>query len=258
MWTIIGAIVALGILVLVHETGHYLAARWFGVEIEKFSIGFGKKLVSFRKWNTEFMISLIPLGGYVKMKGENPDEEITDTAHAFRSKTWWQRAVIAFAGPFMNLIFALLLFITSFAIGRHFEDQNPVVGSVTDEYSSYFQPQDVIIKINEKAIQGWNQIIQNSNENQENIIELQRNGETKTLQLPPLQPAFWYEGVKPYIPAMVGEVSPGLPAYKAGLMEGDEILAVNGEPVKDWYEMRELITNNSGNSVQLTIRREDH
>ncbi len=117
MLDIIGALFALGVLVTVHEGGHFLAARLFGVEVEKFSIGFGKKLFGFKRGKTEYLISLIPLGGYVKMKGENPDmdnEKLHTEEGAFRSKLWWQRAGIAFAGPFANLIFALLLFISAF------------------------------------------------------------------------------------------------------------------------------------------------
>jgi regulator of sigma E protease len=109
MLNIIGALVALGILVTVHEFGHFIAARIFKVEVEKFSIGFGPKLFSFKKGITEFRISLIPLGGYLKMKGENPDEKIENDENSFKSKLWWQRAIIAFSGPFANFILALLI-----------------------------------------------------------------------------------------------------------------------------------------------------
>ena len=118
MLNIIGALIALGVLVTVHEAGHFIAARLFGVEIEKFSIGFGPKLLAFIKGKTEYRISLIPLGGYVKMKGENPDEEIENPETSFRAKNWWQRAIIAFAGPFMNFILAMLLFVASFGVSN--------------------------------------------------------------------------------------------------------------------------------------------
>ena len=93
MMTLIGVLIALGILVTVHEGGHFLAARCFGVAIEKFSIGFGPKLVAFSRGGTEYRISLLPLGGYLKMKGENPDEKTAD-ADAFIAKKWWQRNVL--------------------------------------------------------------------------------------------------------------------------------------------------------------------
>ncbi len=255
MWNIIGAIIALGVLVTVHEFGHFVAARLFGVKVEKFSIGFGKKLFSFRKWDTEFRVSLIPLGGYVKMVGENPDEEILDEEHAYRTKTWWQRAVIAFAGPFMNLVFAILLFITSFAIGRNYEDLHPVVGIVQESYTDVFQPDDRIVAVNGSNIEGWNQIIQNTNTQSENLIEVQRGEEIEIIELPALELTFWYEELKPFIPSQIGEVTPGMSAFKAGLMKGDEILEVDGKEVADWYAMRQLITDNEKDEVNLKIRR---
>jgi regulator of sigma E protease len=256
MWNIIGAIIALGTLVTVHEFGHFIAARLFGVRVEKFSIGFGRKLFSFRKWDTEFRVSLIPLGGYVKMVGENPDEEIVDEKHSYRTKTWWQRAVIAFSGPFLNFIFAILLFITSFAIGRNYEDLKPVVGIVGENYSDIFQPGDLILEVNGNAVQGWNQIVKFINADEENIIKVHRGETTEIINLPGIEPNFWYEELKPFIPARVGEVTPGMSAFKSGLMAGDEILEVDGQKIEDWYEMRDLITNNPRNEVLLKIRRE--
>ena len=255
MWNIIGAVVALGVLVTVHEFGHFVAARLFGVDVEKFSIGFGKKLFSFQKGKTEYRISLIPLGGYLKMKGENPDEEIVDTEHSFRGKTWWQRAIIAFAGPFMNLIFALILFITSFAVGRNYEDLMPVIGHVETEYSSIFLPKDVILEVNNHPIKGWNQIIQYSHPDQDNFYKILRNSTELEITTEGLESMFWFSTVKPQVDAVVGEVSPGLSAYKAGLMPGDKILAVDEEPVADWYEMRIAITENPNSEVKLKIQR---
>jgi regulator of sigma E protease len=256
MWNIFGAVIALSILITVHEFGHYLVARLFGVEIEIFSIGFGRKLISFRKNQTEFRISMIPLGGYVKMKGENPEEDLIDEENSFRTRKWWQRALIAFAGPFMNLIFACLLFILSFAIGRNYEDLYPVVGEVDKTYSHLLQPEDTILKINDQQIVGWSQIIQYVSENEENKLQIKRADSFLSIELPPLPAQFWYEEIKPYVPAEVGEVTPGMPAFRAGLMNGDKILAVNDLPVNNWYEMRELIGNNQDDDIELTVERD--
>ena len=255
MLNIFGALIALGVLVTVHEAGHFIAARFFGVEIEKFSIGFGKKLFSFRKGDTEYRISLIPLGGYVKMKGENPDEEIVDVEHSYRSKTWWQRAIIAFAGPFMNFVLALLLFIFSFGIGRNFEDLEPVVGSVSEPYSTYFQTGDKILAVNENEVIGWNQIAQFASSENDNDFTVLRKTDRIEVDGIPFDISDWYNIVKPHVNAIVGEVSPGMPAYKAGLMTNDIILEVDNEPIDDWYEMRELITQNPDNEVKLLIKR---
>ena len=147
MFTIFGAVIALAILITVHEMGHLIAARLNGVVVEKFSLGFGPKLVSFNKWNINFRISLIPLGGYVKMKGENPDEE-SDDPDSFRAKKWWQRAIIAFSGPFANFLLALLIFIISFLIGRNYEDFNPVIGKMSNDTYKELQINDRILELN--------------------------------------------------------------------------------------------------------------
>jgi len=256
MLTIIGAVIALGLLITVHEMGHFLAARKLGVIVEKFSLGFGPKLISFHRWNVDFRISLIPLGGYVKMKGENPGEE-TDDIGSYKTKKWWERAIIAFAGPFANLIFAILIFILSFLIGRSYEDFKPVIGKLDETEYSALQLKDEILELNGNEISTWTQLTKHTNSDDENELLLQRNGELVTINLPALEPQIWLNEVLPEAPAVIGDVSPGYPAYKAGLMKLDEILKVNGTEVDSWYEMRELITSSPGENVELEIRRGD-
>src|SRR6202162_5104295 len=101
--------IVLGFLILIHEFGHYAAAKYFGVRVEVFSIGFGKRLLGFRRGDTDYRISALPLGGYVKMSGENPLEPATGDPGEFMSHPRWQRFVIALAGPFMNIAFAVVL-----------------------------------------------------------------------------------------------------------------------------------------------------
>ncbi|MDP8204653.1 MAG: RIP metalloprotease RseP [Candidatus Tenebribacter mawsonii] len=257
MFNIIGALVALGILVTVHEFGHFVAARIFKVEVEKFSIGFGPKLLAFKKGKTEYRISLIPLGGYLKMKGENPDEKVEDTENSFKTKTWWQRAIIAFAGPFANLILALLIFILTFAIGKHFEDQLPIVGEVSANYSEFVQEKDIILQVNDKVVNGWTQIVQNINIDAENTFLIQRNDEEILISNNEVEPRTWVTEILPLVPAVIGEVAPGMAAYKAGLMEQDEILSVDEIDVKNWYEMRTAITTNENKIITLKIKRGD-
>lgn len=257
MFNIIGAIVALGILVTVHELGHFIAARIFNVEVEKFSIGFGPKLLAFTKGKTEYRISLIPLGGYLKMKGDNPDEEVEDTENSFKTKVWWQRAIIAFAGPFANLILALLIFIFTFAIGKHFEDQLPIVGEVSTNYAEFVQEKDTILQVNDKDVNGWMQIIQYVKENEENTFLIERNNKQILITNNQVEPKTWVTEILPYVPAIIGEVAPGMAAYKAGLMDNDEILSIDGKDVKNWYEMRTAITTNENEFITLKIKRGD-
>jgi len=256
MQNIIGAIVVLGILITVHELGHAVAARLFGIRIEKFSIGFGPKLIGFMLGETEFRLSLIPLGGYLKMQGENLDEEVKDPERSFKTKKWWQRSLVAFAGPFFNLILALLVFIISFMIGKTYKDNLPVIGRINSTEFAVFQPGDRVISFNGEEIEGWNQLIQLTREEETNTVEIIRQEENMVIELPSLDKSIWYNQLLPYAPAVVGEVAPGLSAYRTGIVEGDSILAVNGKPVNDWYEMRELITSNQTERIQLKLKRD--
>ncbi|MBN2460416.1 MAG: RIP metalloprotease RseP [Candidatus Cloacimonetes bacterium] len=255
MLNILGALIALGILITVHEAGHAVAATIFGIEIEKFSIGFGPRLISFRRKKTEFRISLIPLGGYLKMKGENPGEEITDPKTSFKTKSWWQRALVAFAGPLANLLLALIVFIFSFLVGRYYEDSLPIIGKINTERVGEFHLKDRIISINGEEIHGWNQLIQNTREGGYNSFEIEREGKLLQISSDNITPATWVEDFLPYAPPIVGEVAPGLPAYNAGIMNDDRILEVNGVKVNDWYEMREIVLGTAGDQVVFLIER---
>ena len=111
--------IVLGFMILIHEFGHYAAAKYFGVRVEVFSIGFGKRLLGFKKGDTDYRIAAIPLGGYVKMSGENPMDDRTDDPGEFLSHPRWQRFIIAIAGPFMNVLLAFCLWTAVFMV--HYE-----------------------------------------------------------------------------------------------------------------------------------------
>ncbi|KQC09608.1 MAG: hypothetical protein APR54_12630 [Candidatus Cloacimonas sp. SDB] len=256
MITIIGAVLVLGILITVHEAGHFIAARLNGVVVEKFSLGFGPKIISFNKWDVDFRISLIPLGGYLKMKGENPGEE-TDGIGSFGTKKWWQRAIIAFSGPFANFLLALFIFIFSFLIGRNYEDFNPVVGKINSEDLTELEVNDRILALNSNEITTWTQLTRYTEPEENNKLLVERDDNLLEILLPPLEPQVWLTEILPEAPAVIGEVTPGYSAYKAGLMTGDRILEVDGTEVDNWYEMRELITGSPNETVELKIQRED-
>jgi regulator of sigma E protease len=260
MLQIIGALVALGLLIAVHEGGHFLAARWLGVYVEKFSIGFGPKLISFRDRMTEYRLSIIPLGGYVKMKGENPDEHTEDEKGSFWSLSWWKRALIAFSGPLTNLLFALLILIITFGMGKTYEDHRAIIGRIVIPQESsisrdfdYLQSGDRIVSINDRFLRSWSDGYSALKEGF-NTIVIERAGKehqfTEEFQLKD-----WFEQVMPQTTTVIGEVSPGLPAYNAGLQEGDRVVAINGNPVSDWYELRSEVQSTSGNTVKVEIER---
>ncbi len=159
MNSIFAFVVSLGVLVFFHELGHFLVARLFGVGVEKFSLGFGPRVAGFVRGETEYRLSAIPLGGYVKMVGEAPGEEISeeDRPLSFTHKPVWQRMLIVAAGPFFNLLLAVLLFWGLFwSIGEFILD--PVVGKVSPDAPAAVAgilPNDKVTAINHEPVESW-------------------------------------------------------------------------------------------------------
>ncbi len=254
MLSIILTLFIIGILVTVHEGGHFLAARLFKVRVEKFSIGFGPALYSFTKGQTEYVISMIPLGGFVKMKGDNPDLEDNST-DSFYGKSWIQRALIAFSGPFSNLIFALLIFILTFMIGQTIDDQYPVIGKISKTYMNEFHIADKITIVNDKQINGWDDVAIAASEQNPNTFIVKRDNQFVTVKTGKIAKTTWFTDILPYVPARIGDVTTGMPAYRAGLLSGDIILTIDSVKIHDWYDMREKIVNTKKSTVEMTIQR---
>ncbi len=255
MLPVIGVIVALAVLVTVHEFGHFIAARMCGVYVEKFSLGFGPKLLAFKKGNTEYRLSLFLLGGYVKMKGENPDEQDEVSPDSFTSKHWLQKVFISFNGPFFNLILAFIMIMLAFGAGVQYQDSAPVVGEADGIFGEYFFYGDSITVVNKQHVKSWNDVIRNFEPGFNHAI-IYRDGERYNVNFYADSTAMAKASIAPYVPAVIGEIVPGLPAYQAGLKEMDLIVAVNGDSVKDWFEMREKIVNEKTDSIILSIIRD--
>ena len=235
--------IVLGVMILIHEWGHYAAAKFFKVRVEVFSIGFGKRLLGFRRGETDYRISAIPLGGYVKMSGENPMDERTGDPGEFLSHPRWQRFVIAIAGPFMNIVLAVGLLTLVYMV--HYEypafvDQPGVIAYVKTGSAAAqigLQPGDRIVRIAGIENPTWEQIglkvMLSPNEGLP--ITIDRAGQIleKTLVPKPITTSeVGSAGWSPEQSIVVADVDPGMPAAKAGLKEGDEIVAVSGKPVR--------------------------
>ena len=177
--TFLSAIVLLGIIIFVHELGHFLFAKLMGVRVLKFSLGFGPKLIGKKYGDTEYLISAVPLGGYVKMLGETEEDELKEEEKpfAYNLQPVWKRFFIVFSGPLFNILFAIVIFFFSFVYG-----------------------------------------------------------------LPVLVPE-------------IGDIMPDMPAAKAGLMKQDRITEINGVHIDQWDEMTEIIHQNPGKQLQLTLQR---
>jgi regulator of sigma E protease len=235
--------VVLGVMILIHEWGHYAAAKFFKVRVEVFSIGFGKRLLGFRKGETDYRISAIPLGGYVKMSGENPMDERTGDPGEFMSHPRWQRFVIAIAGPFMNVVLAVGLLTVVYMV--HYEypafvDQPGVVAYVKPNSAAEqigIQAGDRIVRIAGIDNPTWEQIGLKVmlSPNEPLPVTIIRGGQSieKTIIPKPITSSeVGSAGWSPEQSIVVADVDRGMPAAKAGLKEGDEIVAVDGKPVR--------------------------
>lgn len=238
----------LGAMIVIHEFGHFIVAKFFGIRVDVFSVGFGKRLFGIKKGDTDYRLSLIPLGGYVKMAGENLDEQVTGEPYEFQSKPKWQRLCVAVAGPVMNILTAIA--IPAIFAMIHFESPTyvnklPVVNAV--EYGSAaeasgLQRGDQIISIDGMQKPTWSQVEDAIaiNPGQEIPITVRRGNETIQLKLNVATREIETEkighaGLEPYFgpntKLVVVDVTTGKPGEQAGMKVGDEIVAVNGKSV---------------------------
>ena len=261
-------IVVLGVLVFVHEFGHYAVAKLCGVRVEVFSLGFGKRIWGFRKGDTDYRISILPLGGYVKMAGENPLESRTGDPGEFTSHPRWQRFLIAVAGPAMNIVFAVVVLTAVYMIHDEepmFVDQPAVISSVAPDSPAEkvgIQAGDKIIQLEGATNPTWQVVLDKiaMNPRQPVSITVERGGKPLSLTVIP-KPVGRDQtgsiGVFPEEPILAAAVTPGSPAEKAGVREGDEIANLNGTPIRSAHTFISLLQENKDKPVELTLLRGD-
>jgi regulator of sigma E protease len=265
--TLAAVAVVLGFLILIHEFGHYAAAKLFGVRVEVFSIGFGKRLVGWKKGDTDYRISALPLGGYVKMTGENPLEARTGDPAEFMSHPRWQRFIVAAAGPFMNIALAVALLTGVFMVRYEhpfYIDQPAVIGWVLDNSvadQAGLLPGDRIIRLNNKQNPTWEDVEAALllNPGQPVNLAVLRNGQiiNQTL-VAPKEGSDHYgslAGLIPQEPNTVNELEPSMPAAKAGMKVGDEVVAVNGIAVRSMQALIHYLQQNQGKPMDVTVVR---
>ena len=256
----------LGVLIFVHELGHFLMARRLGVRVLTFSLGFGPKLFKFIRGDTEYCISAIPLGGYVKMAGESPEENRTGAEDEFMSKTKWERFQVLFMGPAMNLILAVLVMWVVLYQGAEvpaFESEPPVVGRVVEESPAArvgIVVGEQIVSVAGRAVETWDDLFVAVAPRAEREIEVVvRNveGRERTLQVTPdarTEFDMGDLGVAPVLHPQIIQVNPGMPADKGGLHAGDLIYAINGEPVSG-DELVPRIGESADIPLTITVKR---
>ena len=258
--------VVLGFMILIHEFGHYAVAKLLGVRVEVFSIGFGKRLFGFRKGDTDYRISAIPLGGYVKMSGENPMDERTGDPAEFMSHSRWHRFLIAIAGPTMNILLAIFLLTAVYMV--HYEyavylDKPAVIEGVKHDSPADragLQPGDQIIKVDGIENPTWEQLQPREwlSPNQPLAVTIRRGDQTFEKTIVPRPVTTSEVGSAGWFPediVIINKIEADKPAAKAGLKEDDKIVALDGKPLVSIEAMIEHLQLTKGNPVDLTVIR---
>jgi regulator of sigma E protease len=264
--SLVAVVAVLGFMILIHEFGHYAVAKWLGVRVEQFAIGFGKRLIGFRKGETDYRINAIPLGGYVKMSGENPMDTRTDDPREFLNHSRWHRFLIAIAGPSMNILLAIFLLTTVYMV--HYEypvylDKAAVIDGVrknSPAEQAGLLPGDRIVRVDGIENPTWEQLQPRVwlSPNQPLTVTIQRGNQTFDKTLVPkavtsseVGSAGWF----PEEPVVVGQVEPNLPAANAGMKPDDKILTMNGQPVRSIEGMIEGLQQTKDQPVDITVAR---
>jgi regulator of sigma E protease len=269
--TLLAFIFVLGVLVFVHELGHFLAAKRVGIRVLKFQLGFNPTIISFHRGGTEYGIGALPLGGFVKMAGENPEEERTGSDDEFMSKTKWQRFQVLIMGPVMNLLLAVIL--TAVVLYRDgevpaFEGQPPVVGVVTAGSAAEradIRVGDRIMAVAGNSVERWDDFFMRvgAHPEREISIDLVRDGQAMTRRVTPStatvgQSRFEFGdiGVLPNVHPFLRGVSPNEPGARGGLKAGDVIVAANGKPMIFQGDFRTVIAKSPNQTIALSILRD--
>jgi regulator of sigma E protease len=272
--TLAAFLFVLGVLVFIHELGHFLLARWNGVRVLTFSLGFGPKLLKVQRGDTEYCISAIPLGGYVKMAGENPEDQPTGADDEFLAKTKWQRFQILIAGPVMNLVLAVVLLSLVLMQGADvlaYLDRPAVVGAVqpgSPAEKAGIQPGDTITHFGTADVKNWEHLDMAVAARPEREVEVTvlRGGREERLKIRPdltelrTRNNAKFEvgtiGVLPDVYPSVASLQAGSPAEAAGFKPHDEILAVDGQRMVFRTMVIDVITKKADQPVVFKIRRD--
>lgn len=260
-------LVMLGTLVLIHEFGHFAMAKLFGVRVEQFAIGFGKRLFGFRRGDTDYRVNLLPFGGYVKMSGENPLEGSSGDPAEFMSHPRWQRFMIALAGPIMNILLAVGL-VTGINMVHHPKadalEGPAIVGKVlpnSPASAADIRPGDRLVRIGSKQNPNWEQALNQVmlSPGQPIDVEVQRDTEVLVKRLVPVSTGKDEVGTAGWEPrwgsVMAGDVKRGMPADKAGIKQGDKIVSINGVLIPEGEELIEQIQKANGAPIDVRVQR---
>jgi regulator of sigma E protease len=268
--SILAFVFVLGVLIFVHELGHFLMARRIGVRVLTFSLGFGPKLIAVRRGDTEYCISAVPLGGYVKMAGENPDDARTGASDEFLSKSKWQRFQVLVMGPVMNLTLAVVVMAVVLYQGAPapaFVQQPPLVGSILDKSAmktAGLQPGDLILSVDGDRVATWEDFLNAvaSKSKRQVAVQVERAGQTVDLKFVPIGTGKYdlvdldSLAILPVMHPQITSLQRDAPGHEAGLRPGDVFMAAAGERDISNKRLIEVIKANEGKTITLEIKRD--
>ncbi len=265
-------VILLGILIFIHEFGHFIVARLCGVRVEVFSLGFGKKIFQYKRGDTTYCISIIPLGGYVKMFGDQPGAEIaeTDKPYSFTHKNVWQRISVVLAGPLMNFFFAIFIFFVVAFIGEDY--RAPKVGDLettSKAYAAGFRSGDKILSVNGTNVNTWEEFESKLSDihDTQAMVDIQRGAEKTSLKVDisgkpnpnvlSTDPTVGeIEGLSPMSKAALIGVQKDSPLAALGLKTGDRVTAINGQAVAYWRDLETTLEKQDPKqTLQIDVER---
>ncbi|MDA1315417.1 MAG: RIP metalloprotease RseP [Acidobacteria bacterium] len=264
IWNICAFVFVLGVMVLVHELGHFLAARYFDVKVDAFAIGFGPRLFGFRGKETDYKICILPIGGFVKMAGENPAGP-PGSPRDFLAKPRWQRIIIALGGPVFNFILAIVLLAGLFMVRYEkmaFLDEPARIGFVEDGSAAQkaeIEPGDVIVAIDGQATPTWESVMFSEIVAVNSTIQVTVERDGGRFDIPVVLgadergagDAGWAEESQ----VRLGNTMPGMPAEKAGIQAGDVLVAINTQQISSVRQVPQEVQKLEGAEAEFEIER---
>ncbi|HWA58845.1 MAG TPA: RIP metalloprotease RseP [Gemmatimonadales bacterium] len=279
LFTVGVLIIVLGVLIFVHELGHFLAAKWAGIRVHRFALGMGNPVpgLSFRRGDTEYAICWLPLGGYVKMA--TAEEEVTSSAleggqveepvppeEMFEAKPVWKRTIVILAGVTMNVLFAYLVFTWLAAKNGEQLEPTTTVGIVSDslpagaEALRELKPGDRIVRVGPDSVTSWNDVEAGIASTSGERVDIGlADGRVVTLKIHQAALAERIrasQAVQPFRPAILGTIVSGRPADRAGLKVMDSVISINGEPMPQWYDLVTRVRSSAGQPLTFKVLRE--
>jgi regulator of sigma E protease len=258
-------VILLGVMILIHELGHYWAAISVGIRVDTFSIGFGPRLFGFKRGDTDFRISAVPLGGYVRMAGELPGDESASDPRSFLAKARWQRAIVVIAGPLMNILLAIAivtgLYMHSFR--KEVDPQDPVVTSVAPNSAAArvgIQPGDKIVAFDGHRDPNWEDVLNEAALNARHAlpVTVERHGRRINYSLTPdldEQQGIGVVGWNADPDVELETVEAGAPAAQAGLHQGDLLISINHQPILSTPDVIQQVVHSEGKPVEILYMR---